>query len=126
MLRKSGETLSSARALGKGGNPDDIFTLAYEAMLKASLALMRASGFRPRTQLGHHRTLVTFATEVLGNRFSSLTATYERMRKKRNQLIYNVTTVTRTEADAAAEVAARYLEAVKRHIKEKHPQQSLL
>jgi hypothetical protein len=37
------------------------YQIAYEAMLKGSLALMLAHGSRPRIQLGHHRAIIEFA-----------------------------------------------------------------
>jgi hypothetical protein len=41
------------------------YQIAYEAMLKASLALMLSHGQRPRIQLGHHIAIIEFAEKHL-------------------------------------------------------------
>jgi len=37
------------------------YEIAYEAMIKGSLALMLSHGQRPRKQLGHHIAIIEFA-----------------------------------------------------------------
>jgi len=98
------------------------FTLAYEAMLKASLALMFSRGFRPRVKLGHHKTLINFSSYVLGEDFSKIMATYDRMRDKRNKIIYDTNVVSGTEAKHAVEFSIKYLKAVANKIAEENPQ----
>src|SRR5882762_3607735 len=41
------------------------FQVAYEAMIKGSLALMLSHGQRPRKQLGHHIAIIEFAQKHL-------------------------------------------------------------
>ena len=61
ILEKAYRGLKSASMIDE---PDSVFTLAYESMLKTSLSLMLSRGLRPRQQLGHHRTLVEFSKKV--------------------------------------------------------------
>jgi hypothetical protein len=46
-------------------DPETAYQIAYEAMIKASLALMLSHGQRPRKQLGHHIAIVEFAQRRL-------------------------------------------------------------
>jgi uncharacterized protein (UPF0332 family) len=43
------------------------YQTAYQAMVKASLALMLSHGQRPRVQLGHHKAIIEFAQQHLGS-----------------------------------------------------------
>lgn len=123
-LEKAYKSIKSAKATLKI-NPEDSFTLAYESMLKTTLALMLSHGFRPRVQLGHHKTLVEFAKLVLKGKFSQLADTYDRMRKKRNKLLYDVASVGQTEASQAVAIAEKYFVVVENKISEDNPQQKL-
>ncbi len=123
-LEKAYGSIRSAEIIIKL-TPEDSFVLAYESMLKTSLALMLSKGYRPKTQLGHHKTLVEFAKVILGNRFSSLTATYDRMRKKRNKIIYDIGSVSQTEGKEAIAIADKYFKVVEGKILSDNPQQKL-
>lgn len=123
-LEKSHETITSAEMILKS-TPENSFSLSYESMLKTTLALMLARGYRPKTQLGHHKTLIEFARFVLKDKFSPLTATYDRMRKKRNKIIYDITSVSQTEATEAISVAKKYFAIVENKIEQDNPQQKL-
>ena len=124
ILQKSYKTLETVkRSLSQ--DYDSSFALTYDSMLKTSLALMLSRGYRPRVSLGHHRTLVDFAKQVLGPKFAGITSTYSRMRKKRNKIIYDVNSVGRTEAEQAIKTAERYFKIVEDKIKQDNPQQKL-
>ena len=105
-------------------NPDDSFSLAYDSMLKTSLALMMSQGFRPKIQLGHHKTLVNFAQSTLSD-FSSLTFAYEKMRKTRNKIIYDDFSVSLSHAENAVQIAEKYFQTVENKIARDNPQQKL-
>jgi hypothetical protein len=47
------------------------YQIAYEAMLKASIALMLSHGQRPRVQLGHHIAIIEFAQKHLDPKWAS-------------------------------------------------------
>lgn len=123
ILKKSYQTIKSAE-LTLDSDQEASFTLSYESMLKTSLALMLSRGYRPRVQLGHHKTLVLYARYVL-KQFTEITATYDRMRQKRNKLIYDVASVGKTEAKQALAIAKKYFDIVEDKIAEDNPQQKL-
>jgi len=86
---------------------------------------MLSKGYRPKTRLGHHLTLVNYARYILGKNFENLTATYNKMRQKRNELIYGVESATGTEANHAVSTAERYFKVVEDKIAQDNPQQKL-
>lgn len=125
VLQKAEKSLNSSRELSRQ-DPESAFTLAYESMLKTSMAMMFSRGYRPRVQPGHHKTLVKFSGYVLGEKFAGLTATYDKMRSKRNRVVYDVTQVSGAEVKEAMQAAEKYLKVVKAKIEEENPQLKLL
>ncbi|EKD56559.1 MAG: hypothetical protein ACD_58C00147G0005 [uncultured bacterium] len=124
ILEKAGKNITSARKILKT-DQEGCFTVAYESMLKTTLALMLSHGYRPRIQLGHHITLVSFSKYILKEKFFAITSTYDKMRQKRNRLIYDDAFVSITEANKALEVAEKYFQIVEEKIKQENPQQKL-
>ena len=99
---------------------------AYEAMLKASLGFMLSFGQRPRSIPGHHVAIIEFAEKHLGKEFRNLVSLFNRMRRKRNELIYDVAgIISRKEAEQALETAGKYLKAIREEIQKKNPQAKL-
>ena len=125
IFSKAERSLTSSRKISTQ-DPESAFTLAYESMLKASMALMFSRGYRPRVQLGHHKTLVNFSKYILGDDFTGLTATYDQMRSKRNRVIYDVAAVSAAEVKEAEAMAEEYLRVVKKTIEKENPQLKLL
>ena len=95
------------------------YEIAYEAMIKASLAFILAHGQRVRTQLGHHRAIIEFCEQHLGSQHSSLLQILDRMRRKRNQVFYDVGLITQLEAENAVDAAENYLKLIEQEIKSK-------
>lgn len=87
--------------------------IAYEAMLKATIALMLSHGQRLRSEPGHHEAAIQFAESKLDKSHSLLIRTFDSMRRKRNQTLYDVAITTRTEAENAVDAAGQYLEVLK-------------
>jgi uncharacterized protein (UPF0332 family) len=122
--KSAAKKLSTAR---KTINIDEeaAYQIAYEAMVKASLAFILAHGQRVRAQLGHHIALIEFCERHLDVKHAPLLRSLDRMRRKRNQALYDVGMITRTETEAAIEVAEEYLtvidEAVKLKLKSTPP-----
>ena len=87
--------------------------IAYESMLKATIALMLSYGQRLRSGPGHHEAAIQFAQSKLDKAHSTLIHAFDSMRRKRNQTLYDVAITTRTEAEHAVEAAAQYLPIVK-------------
>ena len=81
-------------------DPETAYQIAYEAMIKASLALMLSHGQRPRKQIGHHIVIIEFAQRHLPGTSAGTFALFDRMRRKRNDAFYDIALVTDTEAEA--------------------------
>ena len=97
------------------------YQIAYQAMLKGSLALMLSHGQRPRVQLGHHIAIIEFAQENLDTKLAGIFALFDRMRRKRNEAFYDVAIIGDDEAIDAVEAAERYLKIVSADIRSRIP-----
>src|SRR5208283_6186819 len=94
------------------------YQIAYQAMLKASLALMLSHGQRPRVQLGHHVAIIEFAQKHLDPSHAATFALFDRMRRKRNDAFYAIALISDTEAEEAVRTAEEYLHTVGADIQE--------
>jgi len=63
------------------------YLLAYIAMLKAGRALLLLKGYVPIDGV-QHKTVVDVTAAILGDDYKNLTAQFENMRRKRNELTY--------------------------------------
>ncbi len=97
------------------------YEIAYEAMVKGSLALMLSHGQRPRKQLGHHIAIIEFARQHLGGCPTTTFILFDRMRRKRNDAVYDVTIISDTEAEEAVSTSERFLLIVEADIKKRIP-----
>jgi uncharacterized protein (UPF0332 family) len=88
------------------------YQIAYEAMIKGSLALMLSRGQRPRKQLGHHIAIIEFAQKSLPNCRAEMFVLFDRMRRKRNDAFYDIALVSDTEAQEAVATSEVYLRVV--------------
>lgn len=95
-------------------------------MLKASLGFMLSHGTRPRSLPGHHVVIIEFAGKHLGQKSQGLVALFDRMRRKRNQALYDVSGfISRQEAEQALGTAEKYLDVIREKIQERNPQARL-
>ncbi len=125
-LAGAGKKLQAARKI-LVIDEEAAYQLAYEAMLKASLGFMLSFGVRPRSLPGHHVTIIEFAGERLGKEFKHLILMFDRMRRKRNQAIYEVDGfISTTDARKAIDSAEQYLDAISDAIQKNNPQIKLL
>ncbi len=97
------------------------YQTAYQAMLKASLALMLSHGHRPRVQLGHHVAIIEFAQKHLDPSLAPLFALFDRMRRKRNEAFYDIALIGDEEAEDAVVAAEKYLKAIAADIHKRLP-----
>ena len=98
------------------------YNYAYNAMLRAGLALMFSEGFRPEIK-GKHLTVVKFASSVLGDKFKRLINDYDFMRKKRNRFIYEPDMpCSIKEAEDAMKTAEEFVDKISKLIKKNNPQ----
>ncbi len=88
------------------------YQVAYQSMVKASLALMLSHGQRPRVQLGHHQAIIEFASAHLDRTHVALFALFDRMRRKRNDAFYDVAMISRSEADEAVAAAEQLIQLI--------------
>ena len=95
---------------------DWAFSIAYNAVLQSARALMYSRGFRPAAEQGHKNTFA-FMRAALGEEFASTIGYFDRMRKKRNQAIYDVAgLITETEARAILKNAITFVDIVKKQV----------
>lgn len=64
---------------------DWAFSMAYNAILQATRALMLAKGFRPAAGEGQHKTAVIFAEIALGETFQNGIYIFDKMRKNQSE-----------------------------------------
>lgn len=93
--------LSSARRL-LAEDRDWAFAIAYNAILQAGRALMLREGYRPTTGEGGHVAVIRFCEEFFGPRYQEEMELFDRMRVRRNRVVYDVSgSISRLEADEA-------------------------
>jgi len=126
LLERAFKNIKSARILVKNDDKEGAFRFAYEAMLLAGRALVFSYGFRPRS-IGSHKIVVDFASEAMGENYKILIQKFDRIRRKRNYLIYGIgLAISNSEADNAINTAKEFVEVIKKFIKEKNSQTELL
>ena len=87
---------------------------AYEAMLKASLGFMFSHGFRARSQPGHHIAIIEFVRARIDRRHAGLITVFDRLRRKRNMVLYDDTGfVSHQDAQQALKTAHEYLNVIR-------------
>lgn len=102
---------------------ESAYKVAYEAMLQASLALMLSYGTRPRSLPGHHVAIIEFSARKIGKEYTRLIDTFDKMRRKRNQSVYEADIeITASEARNALVAAEKYLKIIRQHINKNNPQ----
>lgn len=100
---------------------DSAYQIAYQAVLKGSLALMLSLGQRPRVQLGHHVAILEFAQKHLDRAMAPAFDLFDRMRRKRNDSFYDIAIIGDVEAEEAVAAAEKYLLAIAAAIRKKIP-----
>jgi len=95
---------------------DWAFSIAYNAVLQSARAYMCSQGYRPAAEQGHKNTFA-FMRAALGDDLSSTIGYFDRMRKKRNQAIYDIAgLITEKEAKAILKNAIKFVNIVKKKI----------
>jgi uncharacterized protein (UPF0332 family) len=97
------------------------YQTAYQAMLKASLALMLSHGQRPRVQLGHHIAIIEFAQKHLDPSHAASFALFDRMRRKRNEAFYEIAVIGGAEAEDAVVAVEKYVQVIAADIQKRIP-----
>jgi len=95
---------------------DWAFSIAYNAVLQSARAYIYSQGYRPAAEQGHKNTFA-FMRAALGDDLSSTIGYFDRMRKKRNQAIYDVAgLITEKEAKAILKNAIAFVDAIKKRV----------
>lgn len=106
----------SAAVRNLGEDTDWAYTMAYNAVLQASRALILKEGYRPRGG-EQHATVVEFMQERLGEMFGKEVALFDQMRRKRHRVIYEIAgLVSKSEAQQAVEFAKNFVEQLRQEI----------
>jgi uncharacterized protein (UPF0332 family) len=93
------------------------FAITYNAILQASRAFMFSQGYRPASAQGHKNTFA-FMAAAMGREYEQLITYFDRMRKKRNQVIYDVAgLITETEARNLFKKATEFIDLIRKHLK---------
>ena len=88
------------------------YTAAYEAMFKASLALLAIHGFRLGTA-EQRKTAVQVLRAALPASLDPVLSAYDKMRRRRNDLSYDTgVPVSRTDVEEAARQAGLLIAAI--------------
>ncbi|MGH9450670.1 MAG: hypothetical protein ACRD11_09015 [Terriglobia bacterium] len=95
---------------------------AYEAMLKASLGFMFSHGFRARSQPGHHAAIIEFVRARIDKRHAGLLTIFDRLRRKRNLVLYDdAGFVSHHDAEEALAAADEYIGVIRADIVARKP-----
>lgn len=117
-LRLADRDIKTARLI-VAQDRDWAFSIAYNAVLQASRALMFAMGYRPSGGEGQHVAAVRFAQEVLGKEFGEEIYIFEKMRSKRHKVIYDVSgLISQAEAKQAFRFAQKFVAIVKKRLEQ--------
>lgn len=85
------------------------FTIAYNSILAAGIALMYKKGFRPKGE-AKHVSVILFLRKTLGNKYNNDLDRFDQMRRRRNKTIYGILrNITEYEARAAVKFAGQFL-----------------
>lgn len=123
-IARARQDIESSELLINQGFEVGAYKIAYEAMLLAGRALVFSYGYRPRIA-GSHKIVVDFSTVILGKEYQTLVKKFDRMRKKRHDLVYEAASVSKTEAQNAIKTATTFIEEIKTQIPKRNPQQKL-
>ena len=97
---------------------DWAFSMAYNAILQATRALMFAKGFRPATGEGQHKAAVEFAEITLKEKFRDEIYIFDKMRSKRHRVIYDALgLISIEEAKQAFEFSVKFVKEIENVLK---------
>ncbi|MFA4842385.1 MAG: HEPN domain-containing protein [Candidatus Omnitrophota bacterium] len=98
------------------------YLLAYMAMLKAGRALLLLKGYVPDDG-AQHKTVVEMTGAILGEKYKNITAQFETMRRKRNEMTYEAgALLSKSEAEKAFSDAIALIRKILAEVKTLNPQ----
>lgn len=97
---------------------DWAFSMAYNAILQATRALMFAKGFRPAAGEGQHKVAVEFAEITLKEKFQDEIYIFDKMRSKRHRVIYDALgLISIAEAKQAFDFSVKFVKEIENVLK---------
>jgi uncharacterized protein (UPF0332 family) len=110
----------AAAARNLAEDTDWAYTMAYNAILQSSRALILKDGYRPRGG-EQHATVVEYIHERLGPTFDKEVGLFDQMRRKRHKVIYEISgLVSKQEAEQAVAFAKDFVDKLKLEITRQH------
>jgi len=110
----------NASARNLDDDPDWAYSMAYNAILQASRALMLSNGYRPRGS-EQHATVVEFVKEMLSPTYAHQINLFDQMRRKRHRVIYEAAgLVSKSEAEQAITFSKNFVEKIAAIITKQH------
>lgn len=109
LLRQAGNHLRTAAAGAEAGDPEGAFQLAYDACRKTSLALVMATGLRPKDQSAH---VITFnAAAAIASSFgaSRIVIDAAELRYVRHGAEYRAEAVSAADIEDALAIGAELI-----------------
>ncbi len=121
-VKRARKDLKSAKLL-QASDLEAGYELLYDAMLHAGLAFMASEGVQPDIR-GKHKTVVDYIAHAFPKRYESKINFYDRMRKKRHQLIYEPGPAgcTEKEFSDAESIVKEFLGLIEKAIRNQNPQ----
>jgi uncharacterized protein (UPF0332 family) len=108
-LRTAGSLIST--------DPDWSYSIAYNAILQATRALMFAGGYRPGTGEGQHKGAVLFAEVALRERLKDKIFIFDKMRTKRHKVVYDLSgVISEAEAREAVGFAEQFVSEIEERL----------
>jgi uncharacterized protein (UPF0332 family) len=117
-LELSRRDIKAAKDLLSKEDYDWALAVAYNAMLQAGRALMYSYGYRPAGD-AKHISVVKFIETKAGEKIGEeLMLTFDRLRKKRHNVVYDIPhSTSESEANRAVTNAKRFLKVITKLIK---------
>jgi uncharacterized protein (UPF0332 family) len=121
-VKRAKQDLRSAKVL-KSVDLEGAYEFLYDSMLHGGLAYLASRGIQPDIR-AKHKTVIDYMAFALPKRYESKVQFYDRMRKKRHQLIYDPGPMGCTEKEfaEAERVAEEFLKLIESAIRSENPQ----
>lgn len=118
LLRQAGNHLRTAATGASADDPEGAFQLAYDACRKSSLALVMATGLRPKGQAAH---LITFeAAAVIASNFGArqIITDAAQLRYVRHGAEYRAETVSAADVDDAIAIGEELIKTLQQAVEQ--------
>ena len=121
-MKRARQDLKSAQVL-KSDDLEGAYEFLYDCMLHGGLGYLASRSVQPDIR-GKHKTVIDYISYALPKRYESKIQFYDRMRKKRHQLIYEPGPMGCTEKEfaEAALVAREFPELIENALRVENPQ----